>query len=364
MDCPQTEFLSNREYIEIFQRRVNEQRVPLTGSIDLTHRCNLRCIHCYLPRKGKETSGRAELNASQWKRLLDEVAAAGCLFLLFTGGEPLLRPDFTEIYLHAKQNGLLATIFTNGTLVSDEHVALLAESPPYRVEISLYGATRATYESITGVPGSFDTCIAGIHRLLDNDILVGLKTVLMKPNLDEFQRMRTMAADLGVKWRSDAGIFPRFDGDRAPLELRVEPKVAVDLEMADDGIVDSWRKFWQRAEGQQPPADPRLYQCGAGIRTFHVDAYGRLQPCLMTPHISADVSAGGFEKAWRNDIAAIQERRIQAGNVCGQCEKKEFCGYCPAFMLLETGDENGYSKHCCEIGKHRYETIVQTTRQR
>ena len=216
MECAHIPWPSNEEFLRGLSRRAAAERVPLSGSLALTHRCNLRCVHCYL---SGAPAPRAELTADQWRHVLDEVAEAGCLTLLVTGGEPLLRSDFGEIYRHARSNGLLVTVFTNGTLVSDEVIDLFAEYAPRAVELTLYGATAGTYERITGVPGSYDRCRAGMERLLRAGINVRAKTVLMTLNAHEFSDIEQLALDWGVRFRFDAAIFPRLNGDRAPLAL-------------------------------------------------------------------------------------------------------------------------------------------------
>ena len=128
MDCAQTEWLSDKEYLRQFGKKVTEQRIPLSGSIDLTHRCNLRCIHCYLGNKEVINGKREEeLSTTQWISIIDQITDAGCLYLLITGGEPLLRKDFGAIYRHAKTKGLMVTVFTNGTLITDDLLDLFSK---------------------------------------------------------------------------------------------------------------------------------------------------------------------------------------------------------------------------------------------
>ena len=134
--------------LKYLQRTFIKKRVPVTGSINLTHRCNLNCVHCYLGGRDSEIrSPNAELNTEQWLEIIDQVTDVGCLDLLLSGGEVLLRPDFETIYQKAVSNGLLVTVFTNGTLLNGKILSLFADLPPQYIEISLYGATAHTYES-------------------------------------------------------------------------------------------------------------------------------------------------------------------------------------------------------------------------
>jgi len=400
VDCSLTKPPDNVEFLTEFNQKATQQRVPLSGSVELTQRCNLTCVHCYLrPRgtfcfppasetrtpesapPGRKSESRPrgtfcfpppkgapkaasresrmspwELTTAQWLAILDQATEAGCLELLMTGGEPLLRPDFAVIYRHARQNGLLVMVFTNGTLVTDETAALFADMPPRQVEVTLYGATGATYERITGVRGSFAACLAGLRRLLDARVPVGLKTVLMTLNRHEFSAMQQLAAAMGVRFRFDAAIFPRFDGDRTPLRLRVPAREAVARELADEGTVQKWRDFVRR-QGAIAPTQA-LYQCAAGLTGFHVDAVGRLSPCLMTSEPSCSLLEHSFRTGWDTVIPQVLEKRARAESACGACAKRVFCGYCPAYFALENGAEDVCSEYLCALGHLRYKVIA------
>ena len=177
---------ATREWTEAFRARAARTRTPVSATLELTRRCNLRCVHCYLGDQAEQHRLKdRELAAAAMKAAVSEWAQAGCLYLTLTGGEPLLRPDFPEIYRHARERGLVVTVFTNGTLVTEEIAGLFREFPPRKVEISLYGATAATHDGVTGVPGSHARAWAGIRRLQGAGVRVALKTVLMKSNLAE-----------------------------------------------------------------------------------------------------------------------------------------------------------------------------------
>ena len=155
--------------LEIHQR-LSSQRVPLNGAIEITRRCNHRCVHCYnnLATNDRE-SLHGEISYKAHCRIIDQITHAGCLWLLFTGGEIFLRKDFLDIYTHAKQSGLLISLFTNGTLITPGIADHLDKWRPFSIEITLYGHTRQTYECVTGVAGSFDRCMRGIRLLLERD---------------------------------------------------------------------------------------------------------------------------------------------------------------------------------------------------
>jgi radical SAM protein with 4Fe4S-binding SPASM domain len=288
--------------------------------------------------------------------LIDEITDAGCLHLLITGGEPLLRRDFLEIYCHAKKKGLLITLFTNGTLLTEEIVKLLHDFPPVTVEISLYGATEETYEKITGVKGSFRRCLEGIEDLLDHGIPLKMKTVLMTCNLHEYFMMENLAKKYDVKFRSDPAIFPRFNGDKEPLHLRVSPDDAVDIEFSDRERYNQWIDSFKRWSA--PDHRESLYQCGAGVTSFHIDPHGNLKPCLMTNNYSYRLSEGTFLNVWQNEISRIMNVGAGSRYACKQCEKIILCGSCPGFSNLENGSEENHSDYLCSLGEKRFEKIL------
>ncbi len=339
-----------RRLARLFERR----RIPASGSLNLTHRCNLRCRHCYL---GDERSGAGarELPTDRWLSLLGEIAGAGCLELLISGGEPLLRPDFATIYRRARELGMVVTVFTNGTLVDPSTVGLFRDLPPHAVEVSLYGATEATCERVTGVAGALARCSRGLDLLLGGGIRVTLKTVVLRENVHEIGAMRAIARSLGVPFRVDPALTPTLDGSPAPLASRVSVRDAVREEFADPDDARQWREFF--ASHGTPPVDGALVSCGAGLATFHVDARGGLLPCLMLRKPRFDLGGGSFLEGWRDVIPRVREAAASPGNPCPCCELRAICGCCPAVSLLETGDAQTPPAYHCELGRERLHAI-------
>ena len=203
-----------QEGLRRLQDRFLLKRIPAVGSLELTRRCNLRCLHCYAGPA--EPGTHPEQNTGQWHRVVEQIAAAGCLTLLITGGEPLLRPDFPDIYRKAKELGMLVTVFSNGTLIGPGITSLFQEWPPEEVEITLLGATAETHDRLTGVPGSFHRVQSGLHALLDAGIRTALKAMIMKPNQAELEAMEGLALEL---WR----LLPHRRVAVPPLRWRSSP---------------------------------------------------------------------------------------------------------------------------------------------
>ena len=344
---------SDRTFMSELGRKAAQSRIPISGSIELTAACNLRCVHCYIA--GPEPVSQKDLDSRYLYKMLDDLYEAGCLYLLFTGGEPLLRKDFAEIYTYAKKKGFIITVFSNGTLIGDGVVELFREMPPFSVEISLYGATEETYERIAGVRGSYAACLNGINRLIDAGIELKLKTILMTHNQSGFSAIEGIAKKLGVPFRFDAGIIPRFNGDKAPLGLRVPAKRVVEMEFSDPQREKTWEQFWDRIVN--PKGDNYLYSCGAGLTTFHINALGMLQPCLMTTDCHYDLKTGDFKTGW-DQMAGIRTIEKKADSKCAGCDKIALCGYCPPLFKLENGSEGSSSDYFCKTGHCRYRRLT------
>jgi radical SAM protein with 4Fe4S-binding SPASM domain len=339
------------------KQRVADKRVPLAGTIELTRRCNNRCRHCYNNLPASDPAAQAEeLRTEEAIRLLEEIAEAGCVWLLFTGGEIFLRPDFKEIYAHAKQNGLLVTLFTNGTLITPELADFLARHRPFSIEVTLYGATRKTCEQVTGNPGSFGQCLRGVGHLRDRGLPLKLKATVSALNRHETGAMKRLAGTaLGLPFRFDALLNARCDGRPGPLDVRLTPEEVVRLDLADSERVEALRDFARRRSGHgiaDPPRDA-LYPCGGGAHSFAIDPYGRLRACAISPGEGFDLRSGSFQEGWGRFLARLRERRIDRQTKCRACALKEVCGMCPANGDLECGDPQQPVDFLCRVAHLR-----------
>jgi radical SAM protein with 4Fe4S-binding SPASM domain len=351
---------SNADWSLGFQQRLMTRRVPFSGMLELTGRCNLGCAHCYLGPQSRQWERRGEeLSTERWQGIIDEVAAAGCLYLTFTGGEPMLRGDFSQLYRHARRRGIVVGVMCNGTLVTDEVVQLLRDSPPISIEISLYGATRETYEAVTGKPGSFARCLDGVRRLLDAQLPVKLKTVLLTTNRDEIGKMRKLAESLGVTFRIDGAVFPCLpDQDQAPLSLRVPVEESVERELSDPQTVRNWHEYLElRALEPSAALATRLYRCGAALTDFFIDAQGRVSPCLMTTLYRYPLEGRSFLSLWEGELLGVRRKQPGKAYACSTCEAVVVCGACPGLNYQENGDEQEPSRYVCETTRRRWDAL-------
>ncbi len=336
------ETLSYGQFSAGLHRRVVAQRVPACGTVEVTRRCPLSCVHCYnrLPMSDHEER-RGELTYEEHCRILDEISDAGCLWLLYTGGEIFGRQDFLRIYAYAKRKGLIVSLFTNGTLITPGIADCLSEFRPFSVEITLYGRTEATYERLTGVPGSHARCMRGIRLLLERGLPLKLKTMAVTLNQYEIWDMKRFAEqELGVEFTFDPMINPRIDCSQSPLAVRLSPAEIIALDLQDPKRVAAWTRLMERAVGSARPSDGKdhLYDCGAGITSFAVDPQGKLSLCVLSRRDTIDLRTRCFRDAWDTLHSDVRCRRRARQTKCAACPLSAMCDMCPASAELENRD--------------------------
>jgi MoaA/NifB/PqqE/SkfB family radical SAM enzyme len=269
------------------------EQYPLSCQWEITCRCNLRCIMCYTDCFNRPDWVREELTTEAIRRIMDELAEAGCIELGLTGGEPLARPDFFEIYEHAKMSGFLVTLLTNGTLITEEVADRLAALPPDRVEISLHGMTERTFDRVTRGRGSFARCMRAIGLLRDRKIPLLLKTMAMTVNKDEVLAIKRYVNGLdGVGYTLGEEMRPTLEGSDAPGLLALSDEELEDLNRQDAELwTEACRKQTQSPSG-----------CRAGYRSCHIDAYGQLQLCSANRRRGYDLLRGSFRDGFYHHL--------------------------------------------------------------
>jgi radical SAM protein with 4Fe4S-binding SPASM domain len=338
--------------------------------IELTERCNNDCVHCSVNRPaGDRESREREWGAESWKKLLDEAAALGCLVVRLTGGEPLLRDDFEEIYIHARRLGLRVMIFTNATLVTEEHVRFFKKFPPRDIEVTVYGVTKETYERVTRTPGSYDAFRRGLDRLLQSGARVRLKAMALRSNkheiaaIGEFCRARTKDY-----YRFDPHLHLRFDRDEVRNSLilaeRLTSKEVARLERSDPERFSALTAVCDELIAPAAEASDcrHIFRCGVGQRSFVIGPEGLLRPCLSLHHpdFLYDLKKGSLAGAWTRFVPEVLKRetnRREYLEKCGACPVVNLCLWCPAHAYLETGELDLPVEAFCRIAHARAEGL-------
>ena len=357
MDCPHIPITAYNQFSLRIHDKVARDRIPIGGSVEVTARCNLDCAHCYINAPADDQDARRnELSREEFRDIFDQIVDEGCLWLLLTGGEPFIRPDFLDIYTDAKKRGLLITLFTNGTTITPRIADYLAEWCPFAVEISIYGRTEETHERVTGVSGSYHSCIRGIELLLERNIPLRLKTMVMTLNRHELWDLKAWAEELGVEFRFDAALNMRTDGGQAPGRLRLPPEEVVALDLHDEKRIGVWREFWEKFSGP-PPRPETLYQCGAGRQAFHIDSYGQLGVCALARTPAYDLRRGTFREGWWEFVPEVLAQKWSQPVPCQTCELLALCGQCPGWSQTENGCPDKPVEYLCRIAHLRAEAF-------
>jgi radical SAM protein with 4Fe4S-binding SPASM domain len=355
------ETLSYADFSLKLHQRVVEERVPIACSIELTRRCNQKCVHCYNNiALNNQDALRNELTHEEHCRILDEITEAGCLWLLYTGGEIFVRKDFLDIYTYAKQKGLLITLFTNGTLITPEIVDHLVKWRPFSIEITLYGRTKETFERVTRIPGSYDRCMRGINLIMERGLPLKLKTMALTVNKHEVWEMkRFVEEELGLEFRFDAFINARIDCSQSPLSVRLNPEEAVELDLKDPKRMAELKKFTDKFNGpvHTPDRCDELYHCGGGIAYFNIDPYGKLGICMLSDDVKWDLREGSFREGWEHFLLKVRRKKTKKETKCTHCEIKALCGMCPANGELENRDAEEPVDFLCKVAHLRAKAL-------
>jgi radical SAM protein with 4Fe4S-binding SPASM domain len=340
---------------------------PLEGHLALTYGCNFECVHCYC--KGSREA-RKELTAAEWKRVLREIRKEGCLHLVFSGGEPLLRKDFLEIYAAAKTKGFLVSVFTNGSLLEKEVIDHFVKSPPYSIEITLNGITESTYEAVTGTRGVFPRVIANIERLARKKLPVILKTNCLRQNFHEVAGVKVFTEK--ILGRAPAGkhrfkygpmIYPRLNGDTAPCECRLSFSELLKVKRQDP---DMWNEYLNGLH-KSVPALPReskfLYHCDSWMNRFVINPYGRLQFCEFSDKFSSDLRRTSFREGFYKVFPGILKEEFVTDSRCRDCDVRALCYRCAARAYRETGNEEAPVAYYCELAHATKEEMIKAARK-
>ncbi len=339
-----------------------EPRLPLSGSIDLTYRCNNDCLHCWLVTPSSPETRHSELTTAEWKGIIDQAREMGAREWTISGGEPLLRADFVELLEYVKEKARWVSVATNGTLID---AGLARALKGCDVQISLYGATAEVFDHCTRHPGSFNKTLAGIDCLRQHDVPFTIRVFAMKDNFHQYQQMLELARQwtdsvrLGAAWlhlsaAGDAG------KNREIQAQRLSPQQVIEL--------DPPNLCWHERNGTEDGcwnAETRkgLYSaCFASRSSFHIDPYGLMSfcQCIKDPALRFDLRSHSFAEIWDKELpdavqAAAGGDEYRDG--CASCDRRRDCRWCSAFSYLEYREQGRPIPYLCDIAaeKIKYE---------
>lgn len=319
-----------------------ELGVPIAVHLDVTYRCNERCVHCYL-----DHDDHGEMTTAEIKGVLDQLAEAGVFFLTLSGGEVFMRRDFFDILEYARKLQFSVKVKTNAVMIRELEAQRLRALGIDTVQISVYSHRAEVHDAITKLPGSFERTMKAIRFLREQGLKVTIANVLMTWNRHEGNRLQELAAELGAHYTLDPTITPKMDGDTSILALRVKGEELQDI-FRNPALVPDYEEFCA------PPkpvteADLEGYSCSAAHSLCYISPYGDVYPCVQFPLPSGNVRRQKFLDIWNNSPQLKEVRSIRAKDlpVCSTCSHVGSCSRCPGLAYME-GSMRGPSNVDCE----------------
>jgi MoaA/NifB/PqqE/SkfB family radical SAM enzyme len=348
------------------KRILKMPRLPLEGSVDLTYRCNNTCRHCWLWLPPDAPEGKDELVFDELRRIADEARAMGCRSWHIFGGEPMLRPDFAEIFDYLTRRAAGYTLNTNGTLITPAIAQLLKRKGSKL--IALYGATAEVYDAVTRHPGGFEEMMRGFAYLREAGAGFTVQLIPMRANWHQWDRMIKLAESLSPLYRVGAPwLFLSSDGsthrNREIAAQRLAPRDVIELDKPYPTYVERMEEI---SAGEEPcedvcgitaDGDDRLFaKCIAARRNFHIDAYGMMSWCsfIKDPALRYDLRRGTFREAWDEFIPSMADKVRGGGEYqanCGACRQRADCRWCAVFSYLESGRYSAPIPYLCAVAE-------------
>lgn len=328
---------------------VSNERILESVYFEVTQKCPYNCVHCFCLQ-----DGRQELTTEEIKNILDQLFELGTVFLTITGGDPLIREDFNEIYLYAKKKGFLINLFTNAFLIDNEKIKLFKEYLPYNIDITLYGASKEVYEKFVRRKDSFEVFCENIEELKKSHIPFRLKSLVSKINIKEIRELVKFAKRYCDSYYYKEYITPKLNGDKTPLKWRCTPKEIVDIEDNDKQVKEEWMRIINETSNNDFIG--KGLKCTQGFRDIAIDAYGKAFFCSVLRYKGINLKENSVKDAWNY---LIRQRdffdEIVKKSECANCGFRYICNWCPADSLLENGTLNEKVDFLCELSKERVE---------
>lgn len=323
---------------------------PNVCQLELTFGCGLHCKHCYTDCYNKPSLLEKELSTKEIKFILDKVYRSGAIWICFTGGDPLARRDFLDIYSYAKNKGFIITLFTNAYSMTRKIAKYLKEKPPFVIEITLNAATKETYEKISRVEGSFAKAKKGISLILKGGLPLKIKTQITKDNFKEAPKIKKFIEGLGLKFRPSYDLHARLNGDLDPCSLRITPQEILSLSGRKDLSDDDCRiPSLSKRHKQQV----NLFSCAIGGGDgIHIDPYGNTFPCNLIRQPVVNLLKFDIANALNRLPPSVINRGFTSNSKCSGCNLRQLCHWCPGRAYVETGNMEKPIEYYCDLA-HR-----------
>jgi radical SAM protein with 4Fe4S-binding SPASM domain len=349
---------SNSEKIKDNEQDVEEQMMIVVGEnkilskalLELTYRCNLKCVHCYAIGS---SNTEQELSTKEWFGILDQLADANVLNIVFTGGEVFVRKDFLDIFDYAIKKRFLIDIYSNGAFITKEQINHLSSRYINSFQTSIYGDTAEIHDNITGIKGSFDKTFATLKRFKELGVSLVIRTIMMKQNSESCLGMRKIADELGAEFQIGLSISQANNGDISPKTLRIEsPELMKKLLFERDK---------ELININHPQKDLERSLCGAGFNGISITPSGKVLICNAIDISIGDCKHENIVDIWNHSakLKSFREKRVSDMKKCVDCAYLDYCQFCPGVALQDVGSLTDAYDEACFIAKMRYEVLKQ-----
>ncbi len=334
-------------------------RLPLKGSIDLTYRCNNDCRHCWLRVAPGAPEAGTELTFEEIRKIADDARKMGCREWAISGGEPMLRPDFPDIFQYLTAHARSYSLNTNGALITPKIAKLMTRKGTKMV--ALYGAIAEVHDHITRNPGSFEATMRGFAYLKEAGAGFTVQLIPMRDNYHQFDKMVALAQSLSKHYRVGAAwLYLSACGDTERnaeiLRQRLPPKEVIELDKPDLSYEEKMDKEPDSGCHGLNSNGYLFSSCIETRRDFHIDPYGKMSFCCFVkdPSLRYDLRSGSFQNGWDDfipSLAAKVKMTQEHERNCGSCESRKNCRTCPVYAYLEHRDHNKKVEYLCAVAR-------------
>lgn len=331
--------LQNQNIIKDYlNRTAYEKCIPIKALLEITLKCNLQCLHCYNFDRTKsypDDFAAKELQYQEIINIIDQLAEANCLYLIFTGGEPLLSSHLFDYIQYARKRRFVVKIKTNGTLLTDKNITMLIESGASGADISLYGATRETHDAITCSPGLFDKTVQAIKNAKNAGLKIRISYCIINNNFAEVENMIKLAEKFNITYGVDPHITARHDGTQNSLGNRIN--------------CDMMKVLYKGHLNHLINRSNQFVQCDCARAVCAISAYGNVYPCIALPIQCGNIREKSFIDIWQNshELSNIRKLNIEDLKACKLCDIRSFCKRKICNVFLNTGDYTGKEELTC-----------------
>lgn len=319
-----------------------KKRIPLACHIDLTYKCNLNCIHCYVKKEPLK-----ELDTKSVKEILNQLASAGTLNLVLSGGEIFLRQDLLEILKHAREKHFAIRILTNGTLIDEIIADKLADLYLDKIAISIFSMKPEIHDNITSTPGSLNKALNAIILLKERDLPIRINFTVLNKNFSELKKVYEFSNKIGTDFKTEYEITPQLDGNPLPKKYQASTndiKNLISYMLKNSAIEDNSDSLHHFSD------DFYDYLCLAGHNSLYISPYGDVYPCVQFPLNCGNLNQRSLKDIWYNssNLKKIISLRMSKLPHCSKCDLIDFCRYCPGYAYLEEKNLLSPPKRNCQ----------------